>query len=544
MMLLLPYLPSFYILTVIRVSLCFHKPLRRTGYLDVTFGNIRPFRCFSTSLFDKDEVDAANPPVPPPPPRIPADFVMDDVFSEHRYRNIGSYVGESSHIAALPYAEIRYQDKGSLVPYRSVEEIISCYSNKLNTLLCNFNEWTAFYNPDGKDSIDLSLYNPLSNDSYYVVVFYCAWKSESIALKRAIHQLSGRYEFVRDPPVVHGPKKKETFQEVLARLEEWERRHAEMIEDARSKGLPDPPAPPLVEREKVKMIMHSLNGAETLKILGRIQEQYNVRWWMPHIGQQKYNKVFCRAYNELYNTSYKRVRTEKSRLGYKMRNTGCQPVSVEKQKGVLGLSRVNFILVRLANSLMLSNSRRGLQRMRSAVHGHEKEMHFNEIMLKLLINLGVLYKDMPSIRIFRCSSPVDELPSVALHKSHMKIPFDSTSNFYNPDPFKIARHTLYGLPPLRKCSHLAIPSDFEYIGGIQGLSSLKDPPKIPDLLEHTERTNKSDFHRLFTPSQSNISVHSVLDPLLSTLDLVYKLNLRQIIDARPVPVTYGYLNPK
>ncbi|ORM39809.1 uncharacterized protein BXIN_0009 [Babesia sp. Xinjiang] len=508
----------------------------------------RRLRPVSSHPFDDAEVRAVNPPVPPPPPRIPAEYVMDDVLSSYRYSNIGSFPGECRHIASLPYVDVRYQDKGSLVPFRDVGEIVSCYSNKLNTLLSNFDEWTAAYNPERKGLRDLSLYNPLSSNSYYAVVFYCAWQSESIALKRAIHQLTGRYSFLRDPAVVYGPKPRERLEDLLAKLDEWERRHAQMIEDARSKGLPDPPAPPLVERERVTMRMRSFNGPETAKILDRLHSRYNFRWWMPHVGQLKYNKVFCRAYNELYNTSYKRVRSDQTRLAYKLRNTGRQVEDNALPAGnTNGLTRINFILVRLANSVMLSNSRRGLQRMRSAAHGHEKEMHFNEIVMRLLLDIGVLYKDMPAIRLFKCTNPVDDIPSVALRKSHKKRPLDPYTPFYHPDPFRIARNTLYGIPLLRKCSHLAIPSDFAFIGGIAGLSNLGDPPMAPELLESTNDTYLGDFRRLLAPADKSCAMTSDdlerLDPIFATLELMYKLNLRQIIDARPVPVTYGYFNP-
>ncbi|GFE53820.1 hypothetical protein BaOVIS_012240 [Babesia ovis] len=544
MMLILLYFPALCNVIVFAWSLRGRPPRQHFAFITGTTLERCNFRCAASSFFDEEEVRAANPPAPPPPPRVPATFVMDDALSAYRYANIGSATGDLRHIAALPYAEIRYQDKGSLVPFRSVGEIISCYSNRLNSLLSNYNEWTCAFNPDRKDLMDLSLYNPLGSDSYYAVVFYCAWQSESVALKRAIHQLCGRYAFLRDPPVVHGPKPKEKLEEVIARLNEWESRYAEMVEDARSKGLPDPPPPPMVERERVTMTMYSKNSAETAKVLNRLHAKYNFRWWMPHIGQQKYNKVFCRAYNELYNTSYKRVRSDKSRLAYKLKNTGRQPEnSSKKMENIPGLTRINFILVRLANSVMLSNSRRGLQRMRSAAHGHEKEMHFNEIIMRLLIDIGVLYKDMPAIRLFKCKNPLDDIPSVAAHKDYIKQPFDEYLNFYQPDPFRIAARTLYGLPTLRKCSHLAIPSDFEYLGGIAGLLDLGDPPKSDELLEGSGDQDIGEFRKRLTPSESGTSDLSRLDPMLAALELMYKVNLRQIIDSRPVPDTYGYFNP-
>ncbi|CDR95680.1 membrane protein, putative [Babesia bigemina] len=508
----------------------------------------------AASPFDEAEVRKVNPPLPPPPPREPAQYVLDDALSAYRYANFAQNGPTTRHLACLPFTEVRYQDKGSLVPFRGVDEVVSCYSNKLVTLISNFREWTCAFNPSGDGLLDLSLYNPLSTGSYYAVVFYCAWQRESIALKRAIHQLAGRYTFARDPPVVHGKKPKEKLDDLLTRLDEVKQRHDELVAEARSSGLPDPPRPPLVEPERVTLTMRSHNAAELSRILEVLHDRYSYRWWMPHVGKLKYNKVFCRAYNELYNTSYRKVRSESSRLKYKLSDTGRRDVepatSTQRSPQVDGgrnLTRVNLILVRLANSLMLSNSRRGLQRMRSAAKGHEKEMHFNEIAMRLLLNMGVLYKDMPLICLYKCTNPVDEIAPVFARKSHKALPFSDYPPFYRPDPFEIARGVLYGLPTLRKVSHLAIPSDFACLGGIRGLANLDKPPSVDEILGEVDASLHCDFQRLLQPLEkgepADASDVDRLAPFLSTLEVLYKLNLRQYIDAQPVPVVYRFLNP-
>ncbi|GIX63924.1 uncharacterized protein BcabD6B2_33590 [Babesia caballi] len=555
MMFLLVYLWAVLDVIVSAFELRRGAPSQRGAALTGAAGLRRNAFHVCSSPFDEAELDAMNPPAPPPPPREPAQYVRDDALSKYRFANFDATDQGVRHIAALPYAEVRHQDKGALIPYRSVEEVVACYSNKLTTLLSNFREWTAAFNPRRDDLVDLSLYNPLSSGSYYAVVFYCAWQSESQALKRAVHQLAGRYSFERDPPVVHGPKPRERLEDLLAKLDEVKRRHEELVAEARAKGLPDPPRPPLEEREKVTMTMRSVNAAETCSILERMHGRYNYRWWMPHVGTLKFNKVFCRAYNELYNTSYKMVRSDRSRLKYKLSDTGRRPVeSAAPHEGAAHsrqhgpLTRINFILVRLANSVMLSNSRRGLQRMRSAAHGHEKEMHFNEIVMRLLIDSGILYKDMPAIRLFKCVNPVESVPPVFARKSVKALPFAPSTPFYRPDPFDIAARTLYGLPPLRKCSHLSVASDFAYVGGIAGLADLPDPPALERLVEGGEDAQPGDFRRLLvfnaagdTAESAGVSPADVdrLEPFLATLELMYKLNLRQIIDARPVPVVYG-----
>lgn len=513
---------------------------RRSGY-----------RTYS-SIFDEEELRNINPPVPPPPPKKPAKYVLNDELSRFRYANFKDGSVDTRHVACLPYMDVRYQDKGALIPFRTVSEIVANYSNKILTLFSNFQEWTAAYNTDGKDVEDLSLYNPLSSGSYYAVVFYCAWQSESIALKRAIHQLCGRFSFVRDPPVNYGPKPREKLEDMIAKIEEVGRHHEEMIADARAKGLPDPPPPPLVEREQATLTMRSINADLTSKILDYLHDFYNFRLWMPKVGQLKFNKVLCKAYNELYNTSYKNVKSDISRHTYKLSDRVLrQPPPrwyLGNNETVPGnLTRINFIMVRLANSMMLSHSKRGLQRMRSGAHAHEKEMHFNEIIMRLLIDNKILYKDMPAIQLFKCVNPVDAIPGVYTGKRHDVLPINTVSPFYKPDPFAIASKTLYGLPPLRKCSHLAIPDDFKYLGTIMNISDLSTISSMDKLLPCGEESLAFDFCRMFKDSacRSGDFADDVqrLEPLLTTLELMYKMNFKQIVDARPVPVIYRYLNP-
>ncbi|GBE59590.1 dienelactone hydrolase, putative [Babesia ovata] len=550
------FLCAYLVFDVVRYgrSLRLYTGPKDAAFLPAVYVRNRGGFARPASPFDEEEVRKVNPPAPLPPPREPAQYVLDDALSAYRFANFAQHGSVTRHLACLPFTEVRYQDKGSLIPFRGVDEVVSCYSNKLVTLLSNFREWTEAFNPSGDGLLDLSLYNPLSTGSYYAVVFYCAWQRESIALKRAIHQLAGRFTFARDPPVVHGKKPQERLEDLLARLDEVKQRHDELIAEARSKGLPDPPAPPLVEHERVTLTMRSHNATEISRILEVLHNRYSYRWWMPHVGKLKYNKVFCRAYNELYNTSYKKVRSETSRLKYKLSDTGrrdSDPVSNtdrgSERGGAQNVTRVNLIMVRLANSLMLSNSRRGLQRMRSGAKGHEKEMHFNEIAMRLLLNMGVMYKDMPLICLYKCTNPLDEIPPVFARKSHRALPFSQSARFYRPDPFEIARKVLYGLPTLRKAGHLAIPSDFTCLGGIRGLADLSKPPSVDEILGEVDPSLHSDFRRLLKPFEKGEAPEPSdverLEPFLSTLEVLYKLNLRQYIDAQPVPVVYRYLNP-
>ncbi|KAK1441982.1 hypothetical protein BgAZ_400120 [Babesia gibsoni] len=531
-----------------KVSRVSQHPLETYRYVE---GNRNGYRIYS-SVFDEEEVRAMNPPVPPPPPKKPAIYDLKDDLAKYRFTNFQESGVDTHHFGSLPYVEFRYQDKGSLVGFKNVAEIVSTYSNKLITLLSNFQEWTGAFNAEGNGVEDLSFYNPLSPDSYYAVVFYCAWHSESIALKRAVHQLCGRYTFLRDPPVTNKPKPPDKLEDMIAKIEEVNRRHKEMIEEAREKGLPDPPPPPLVEREQATMKMRSINTELTGRILDHLHEHYNYRWWMSKVGHLKYNKVMSRAYSELYNTTYKAVRTEKTRHAYKLSNRTLHPPPTKWYLGdgqniPPNMTRVNLILVRLANSMMLSNTARGLQRMRTAAHAHEKEMHFNEIIMRLLIDNGMLYKNMPVIQLFKCVNPVDKVPPVFNSKRHELLKFDMYTPFYKPDPFDIARHTLYGLPTLRKCSHLAIADDFEYLGSIMDIADLETLPSMDKLIPSGEEKLAHDFHRLFKKNDqlkgSILEDMEKLKPFLDTLELMYKMNFKQIVDARPVPVVYKYLNP-
>ncbi|KAK2194312.1 uncharacterized protein BdWA1_004091, partial [Babesia duncani] len=199
------------------------------GFIIQTSKFTRNLHTFNTLQFDPEEVAAINPPIPKPPPKIPATFINEDPLADYRIDKFVKSKG-LNHYTSLPLYEFKHQEKGSVAGYKDSRQLLATYSNRLCTLLGNFTEWSKKNHKN--DMIeDISLYNPLAPGSYYALVFYCAWQSESIALVQAIHQLLGSFKFKREPPIVvpsrNAPRKRETLEDILEEI----RREQEMIQE-------------------------------------------------------------------------------------------------------------------------------------------------------------------------------------------------------------------------------------------------------------------------------------------------------------------------
>ncbi|BAM38921.1 conserved hypothetical protein [Theileria orientalis strain Shintoku] len=484
----------------------------------------------SANLFEKEEIEAVNPCLPTIEKKPPI-YNLEDPLSQFRVQNfIKTKDSPELDLSSLPYVQIEHQDKNKLVKFKDGREILSFYANKLNSYLANYMEWNKAYDPESDNREKLELYNPILPDTYYAVVYYCSWQSESIALVKAIQQLLGNYYFERDPKIEHPKKRKvrkkellEEFRRIQAEIEE----HDKKVEYAKENNLPIPPGPGNESIEPVKFNLRIPDVEETIRILDHCRKKYNFNWWMPKFGAIKYNRIVDKAFNELYNTSYKQVRSAEERKKYKLRDL--KRVMRSKAKKVARPVNVNFVLVRLANSMMISNSRQGARRHRRFIQSHEKEFRFNEIMLRLLLDQEIYYENMPALQLFKCREGLDSLPSVYGSKSHAAKPLDEDASFYRSDPFEVAARVNYGLPVLRKCSHLAVADDFVHLGNFMDLGSLKA---------------LDAFESLFAPGSDALSVLtrtrdmseldlSRLGPVLETLTLMYKFQLKKIVDARP-----------
>ncbi|UKJ87889.2 hypothetical protein MACJ_000330 [Theileria orientalis] len=498
------------------------------------------YRSLSANLFEKEEIEAVNPCLPIVEKKPPI-YNLEDPLSEFRVQNfIKTKYSPELNLSSLPYVQIEHQDKNKLVKFKDGREILSFYVNKLNSYLANYMEWNKAYDAESDNTDKLELYNPILPDTYYAVVYYCSWQSESIALVKAIQQLLGNYYFERDPKIEHPKKRKirkKDFMEEYRRIQAEIEEHDKKVEYAKEHNLPIPPGPGSEELEPVKFNLHIPDVEETIKILDHCKKKYNFNWWMPKFGTIKYNRIVDKAFNELYNTSYKQVKSPEERKMYKLRDL--KRIIRSKTKKAVRPVNVNFVLVRLANSMMISNSRQGVRRHRRFIQSHEKEFRFNEIMLRLLLDQEIYYENMPAIQLFKCRESLDSLPSVYGSKSHASKPLDENANFYKSNPFEIAEHVNYGLPVLRKCNHLSVIDDFVHLGNFMDLTSLKSVDSFESLF-----APDSDFLSILTKTRemSNLDL-SRIEPVLQTLTLMYKFQLKRIVDARPKKPEYIILNP-
>ncbi|AFZ80144.1 signal peptide-containing protein [Theileria equi strain WA] len=475
----------------------------------------------------------------------PAIYHYEDLLSDYRIDKFKP-LKDVTHFTSLPYVEIEHQDKGKLIRFRDGRDIVAFYANKLNALLSNFTEWSKAFSEDKIKPLDN--YNPLASDTYYAVVYYCAWQSESIALVRAIRQLLGRWRWIRDPPIRRN-EPEPTLDEILEKVEKMKKMHEEhelAFRTAREQGLPDPPEPIFSPAEQVTFNMRIPNLNITKRILEHASNAYKSKWWMPKFAKIAYNRLFDKGFSELYNTSLKRVLTADDRMKYKLRecdaSTGDPATRPGSKKAKPKPININFIMVRLANSLMLANSRRGLMKQKKMVLAHEKEVRFNEIILDILIKQEAYYKSMPLVQLFKCANPIQNIPSVVPAKTHEKMPFDEPT-FYRHNPFDIAEKLTYGLPPLRKFTHLAIADDFEHVGNIMDLATLDVAKSVDDVFTPVVDLPNTNFIQRYKGIKRDGRICAGLDPVLYALSMMYRFHLKKIIDARPVPAEYYYMNP-
>ncbi|XP_954319.1 uncharacterized protein TA20790 [Theileria annulata] len=534
------------LLNLISLSSCFRNFISDDDFcthqanISVNYPKPSSYADFSVNLFEKAEIEAVNPRIPFRKRKPPPVYILDDPLSDFRIKNFGKTRNSIPlNLTSLPIVQIEHQDKNKLVPFKDGREILSFYANKLTSFLSNYREWSEAYDPEPDDFEELEIYNPLKPNSYYAVVFYCAWQSESIALFKAVRQLLGNYYFKRDPPITH-EKKRETLEELQARYERREKLRKEYekeVEKAKKMNLPPPPEPNYDNIQPVKFILTISDLEQTLKILDFSHKKYDFNWWMPMFGQIMYNRVVDRAFNELYNTSYKNVKSAEERKKYRLLDKE-RIIKIDKIDDNRPVN-LNFVFVRLANSMMLSNSKRGLKRHKNFIQCHEKEFRYNEIMLRLLIEQELYYENMPVIQLFKCVRPENSLPFVYGSKTNQAIPFNSHLTFYKKNPFEISQHVNYGLPVLRKCNHLSISDDFTHLGNFMDLTSLK-PVDSFDLLFQSDL----DFLDLFTKTRDmSKDDMAFIEPVFHSLSLMYKFQLMKIVQARPKKEEYVILNP-
>ncbi|EAN33675.1 hypothetical protein TpMuguga_01g00431 [Theileria parva strain Muguga] len=507
----------------------------------VKYPNSSSHTDFSVNLFEPAEIEAVNPRIPSPKPKPPPIYILDDPLSDFRIKNFGSSrITTPLNITSLPIVQIEHQDKNKLVLFRDGREILSFYVNKLISFLSNYREWSQAYDPEPDDFANLEIYNPLKPNTYYALVFYCAWQSESIALVRAVDQLLGNYYFTRHPPITH-KKKRETLNDLIEELERRQNlkeKYELEVQKAKRNNLPIPPEPDYDNIQPVKFTLTVSDLDETLKILEFSKEKYDFNWWMPMFGHIKYNKLVDKAFNELYNTSYKDVKSAEERKKYKLMDQK-RIIQIDKRDHNRPVN-VNFVFVRLANSMMLSNSKKGLKRHKRFIQCHEKEFRYNEIMLRLLIEQEVYYENMPVVQLFKCAEPSSSLPFVYGSKTNQALPFNKNLTFYKRNPFEISQHVKFGLPTFRKCNHLSVSDDFIHLGNFMNLSSLRQIDSFDSVFQ-----TDLDFLDLFANTRNMTRKDMAnIDPVFHALSLMYKFQLMKIIQARPKKEEYIILNPK